>query len=222
MARPLEAIELRLLGGFAVRVGGCEVAEAAFERRKAQSLLKLLSLQKGYRLHRDQVLEALWPTLSPLAALSQLYKAVHQARAALASAGLGLPPEELLALKGEVLSLQAPGGVISDLEAFEAQARLALASGQIGQLEQALASYDELLPADRYEDWTLERREALQELQVRLSLALGQARLTQGLLAEATEAFRTVLNLDPAHEEAHRGLIPFYANSFVLGHQWNR
>ncbi|MFM9419142.1 ATP-binding protein [Thermus scotoductus] len=211
MARPLEAIELRLLGGFAVRVGGCEVAQAAFERRKAQSLLKLLSLQKGYRLHRDQVLEALWPTLSPPAALSQLYKAVHQARAALASAGLGLPPEELLALKGEVLSLQAPGGVISDLEAFEAQARVALASGQITQLEQALASYDELLPADRYEDWTLERREALQELQVRLSLALGQARLTQGLLAEATEAFRTVLKLDPAHEEAHRGLMQIYA-----------
>lgn len=211
MSTPLEAIELRLLGGFAVRVGGLEVAEAAFERRKARSLLKLLALQKGYRLRRDEALEALWPALSPPAALSQLYKAVHQARAALASVGSGISPEELLALKDEVLSLQAPGGVKSDLEAFEAQAKAALASRRIDQLERALAAYGELLPADRYEDWTLQRREALQELQARLFLALGQAQLTQGQLAEATEAFRAALELDPAHEEAHRGLMQIYA-----------
>ncbi|WP_036219747.1 hypothetical protein, partial [Calidithermus chliarophilus] len=118
MSTPLEAVELRVLGGFAVRVGGLEVAEEAFERRKARSLLKLLALREGYRLRRDEALEALWPALSPPAALSQLYKAVHQARAALASVSPAVSPEGLLTLKDEVLALQAPGGVRSDLEAF--------------------------------------------------------------------------------------------------------
>lgn len=211
MSTPLEAVELRVLGGFAVRVGGLEVAEEAFERRKARSLLKLLALREGYRLRRDEALEALWPALSPPAALSQLYKAVHQARAALASVSPAVSPEGLLTLKDEVLALQAPGGVRSDLEAFEAQAKAALAGRRAEALERALAAYGELLPADRYEEWTLERREALQELQAALLLALGEARLALGQLAEAAEAFRALLELDPAREEAHRGLMQVYA-----------
>ncbi|WP_460172444.1 ATP-binding protein [Thermus sp. FJN-A] len=199
------------MGGFAVRVGGLQLAEGAFERRKARSLMKLLALQKDHRMPRDQALEILWPDLSPPAALSQLYKAVHQVRAALASVNPGLPPEELLAFRDEVLVLQAPGGVSTDLEAFVTQAKEALALGRIDLVEQAVAAYSELLPTDRYEDWTQERREALQELQISLLLALGQGRLAQGQAQEATEAFRAALELDPAQEEAHRGLMQAYA-----------
>jgi hypothetical protein len=53
--------ELRiwLLGGFRVRVGSREVDPAAWRLREAKSLVKLLALTSGHRLHREQVMEGL-------------------------------------------------------------------------------------------------------------------------------------------------------------------
>ena len=64
-------LEVDLLGGFAVRVDGRSVPATAFARRRARTLLKLLALQPGYRLHRDQVLDLLWPDLDARAATGQ-------------------------------------------------------------------------------------------------------------------------------------------------------
>ena len=41
------------------------------------ALVKLLALAPGYRLHREQVMDALWPDLAPEAAAGNLRKAVH-------------------------------------------------------------------------------------------------------------------------------------------------
>jgi DNA-binding SARP family transcriptional activator len=73
-------VTLRVLGGFSVSVGGEKVPESAFSRKKARALLKLLAIQPGCRLHRDQAIDVLWPDLEPQAALAQLYKAVHHIR----------------------------------------------------------------------------------------------------------------------------------------------
>lgn len=57
---------IRLLGGFRVCLGSCEVPDSAFARRKSKSLLKLLALQVGHRLHREQTIEALLGTVMGL------------------------------------------------------------------------------------------------------------------------------------------------------------
>jgi DNA-binding SARP family transcriptional activator len=106
------SIYLSLLGGFSVRLDSREVPEAAFARRKARSLLKLLALRPGYQLHRYQAMDLLWPNLSPRAAAAQLYKAVHHIRQAFATVYPELLPDALLEIRGEVLSLKAPGGYI--------------------------------------------------------------------------------------------------------------
>jgi DNA-binding SARP family transcriptional activator len=148
-------LEIRLLGGFGVRLGQFEVPDSAFVRRKPKSLLKLLALQSGNRMHRDQIIETLWAGLQPLGGAAQLYKAVHQARKALLVAGAGILPETILVLKDEELRLKSPGGVRTDVERFLTLARVALASRDRAALEQALAAYEgDLLPTDLYEDWT--------------------------------------------------------------------
>lgn len=203
---------IRLLGDFGVRLGGSAVPDSAFARRKPKSLLKLLALQSGNRLHREQVIEALWPGLSPLSAAAQLYKAVHQARKALLAAGSGMAPEALLVVKGEELRLEAPGGVQTDVEEFQSLARRALQGRDRAELEQALAAYSgDLLPTDLYEDWTLMPRETLREQATALQLALGEVRLEAGELPQALEAFQRTLQLDPLCERAHRGLMQVYA-----------
>jgi len=203
---------LRLLGGFAVRLGTEEVPDAAFTRRKPKSLLKLLALQPGQRLHREQAIEWLWAGHPPQSAAAQLYKAVHQARKALGVAGSGIAPEEMLRLRDQELRLEAPGGVETDVEIFTALARRALALRQQAALEAALVVYPgDLLPTDLYEEWTQEPREELREQATALATALGEVRLEADELPEALEAFGQALRLDPLEEAAHRGILRVYA-----------
>jgi hypothetical protein len=54
-------VEIDLLGGFAVRVDGRPIPATEWRRRRAASLVKLLSLAPCQTLHREQVIDALWP-----------------------------------------------------------------------------------------------------------------------------------------------------------------
>ena len=76
-------VEIAMLGTFSVAVARAPVAADAWSRRGAASLVKLLALAEGRSLHREQVIDALWPTVPPDAALPRLHKAAHYARRAL-------------------------------------------------------------------------------------------------------------------------------------------
>jgi hypothetical protein len=57
-----------LLGGFRVSVGSRTITQDAWRLRKAATLVKLLALTPGHRMHREQAMEALWPEASRRAA----------------------------------------------------------------------------------------------------------------------------------------------------------
>src|SRR5262245_56666262 len=82
-------LEVRLLGGFAVAVDGQPLPAATWQRKRVAGLLKLLALAPSHRLHREQLLEALWPALDPAAADNNLRFTLHEARTRLAAAGAG-------------------------------------------------------------------------------------------------------------------------------------
>ena len=54
-------VEIDLLGGFAVRVDGQPVPPGEWRRRHAVALVKLLALAPRRTVHREQVVDALWP-----------------------------------------------------------------------------------------------------------------------------------------------------------------
>ena len=74
------AVRIRLLGGFALAVDGELVAEGTWRLRKARTLVKLLALAPGQRLHREQVIELLWPDRASAAAANNLHQGAHVAR----------------------------------------------------------------------------------------------------------------------------------------------
>ena len=76
-------VAITLLGGFRVSVGGVAIADDAWGRRSAAALVKLLSLAPGRRLHREQVIDALWPEIEVGDAGPRLHKAAHFARRSL-------------------------------------------------------------------------------------------------------------------------------------------
>lgn len=212
LATERTALRLTVLGEFSVWLGQRLVPEMAFARRKALSLLKVLALRPGYHLHREQVLDILWPDLPADSAGTQLYKAIYHARQAFASVEPPDPPETLLQLHGDVLSLTAPGGVSSDLAGFEALASQALKTRDVDLLHQAAGCYGgDLLPADLYEAWATERRDSLREQFNDLLVELGEVYLASGALAEAADVLRQAVARDAKREDAHRGLMLVYA-----------
>jgi DNA-binding SARP family transcriptional activator len=72
--------EIDLLGGFAVRVDGRPIPAMEWRRRQAASLVKLLALAPHRTLHREQVIDALWPGAAIDDAGPWLHKAEHFAR----------------------------------------------------------------------------------------------------------------------------------------------
>jgi len=64
-----------LLGGFEVRIEGIPVPVDAWRSRRAADLVKLLALDSTHQLHREQVMDLLWPELGMEAAGANLRKA---------------------------------------------------------------------------------------------------------------------------------------------------
>ena len=117
----LEAIRIRLLGGFKVTVGARNIEEGAWNLRKAANLVKLLALAVGNRLHREQLMYTLWPELGISAASNNLHQTVHTARLTFdLSMGSGY-----LASRDESLVLCPESALWVDVDAFEEAARTA-------------------------------------------------------------------------------------------------
>jgi predicted ATPase len=163
-------LAVRLLGGFAARRGADPVAGSVWRLRKGRELVKLLALAPRHQLHREQLMDTLWPELDSAAAANNLNQVVHVARRALGS--------EAIVLGGELLRLAAE----VDVDAFELAAQHARRAGTAGAYRAALALYGgELLPENRYDDWASGRREELELLREDLErelAACGDGRLS--------------------------------------------
>jgi predicted ATPase len=155
-------VAIKLLGGFHATRGGEPIAPSVWRLRKGRELVKILSLAPGHRLHREQLLEALWPDLDALAGANNLHQVVHVARRALGSGAIELR-DELLTLRASV-----------DVDEFESAAKQARHSGSAGAHRAALSLYGgELLPENRYDDWASARREAIEDLRAELEEEMG-------------------------------------------------
>jgi predicted ATPase/DNA-binding SARP family transcriptional activator len=206
------SLRVYLLGGFAVSVAGRRLPDDAWSLRRAAALVKLLALAPGHRLPRDQIVDALWPDADPAAAANSLHRALYVARRALEpTAARG---SAYLRLAGDVLSLQAPGGLWVDVDAFTVAASAARRDRDPAAYWTAVERYTgDLLPDDAYEDWAADRRETLRQEHVALLLALANVCREQGEPEQAIAALRRLVAHEPAHEAAHRGLMRLYAEA---------
>jgi predicted ATPase/DNA-binding SARP family transcriptional activator/tetratricopeptide (TPR) repeat protein len=181
----LGRVRIRLLGGFGVERDGAPVAAQEWRLRKARTLVKLLALAPGQRLHREVLLETLWPGKDAAAALNNLHQALHVARRALAGEG---DTGDLLKLRDDVVALHVGGLVDVDVREFESLR---------DEPRKAIAKYSgDLLPEDRFEPWAADRREELRRLYCELLVDVGEP-----------ETLARALAIDPLHERAVRGVM---------------
>ncbi|WP_426592597.1 ATP-binding protein [Cellulomonas sp. McL0617] len=182
------SVSVRLLGGFDVVVDGVPVPPDAWSRRQAASLVKVLALAPGHRLHREQVIEALWPGSSIESGGPRLHKVAHYARRALGG------DLEAVLLRNDMVALLPEQDLTVDVEEVRRHGQHALHEGSS---ELAIAALEEdrgpLLPEDRYEPWAHDARESVALLHLDL--------------LRLAERWEQVLDLDPADEPAHLALV---------------
>jgi DNA-binding SARP family transcriptional activator len=204
-------LRVRLLGGFRVQPAAAGQAVSDWPRRSAKTLVKLLAVQPGHALHREQVIDVLWPKVDAESALNSFGKALHVARRALEPQLLRRQDSAYLRLADGMVVLNTQH-VAVDTDEFEQLAEDALRGGKIAAYEAAFGAYGgELLPEDRYESWCSERRSALAELHIRLLFGIAEALERRGSYSEAADRLRDVLQRDPTREAVHRHLMLLYA-----------
>jgi DNA-binding SARP family transcriptional activator len=210
--RTVQPLRVKLLGGFRVeRVGAPGLPVCIWQRRSAKRLTKLLATHPRHALHREQILEILWPDVDLESALNSFGKALHAARRAVEPELLARESSAYLTLIDGMLALNTEL-VDIDADHFQRLAESALRSGDVAAYESALAADGgELLPEDRYEDWCSERRDFLAGLHVRLLLGLADAFEQSGSLSASADRLREVLQHDSTREDVHRRLMVVYA-----------
>ncbi|MFG1834524.1 ATP-binding protein [Micromonospora chersina] len=206
------SLRLCLLGGFRAERSGHLPPLDRWRRPSARTLVKLLAVSPGHRLHREQAMEVCWPEAEPAAAVRNLRVALHTARHALEPELPPRTPSSYLRTEGDLLALH-PTLVTVDLDSALDVAATALATepAPLALLEEAHARLIvELLPEDRYATWLAGTREALAVRRHRVALALAAASCAAGLPQRAVDILLPILEQDPAAEDAHAALIRAY------------
>jgi len=189
---------IRLLGTFAVEAGGADVAARPWRLRKARTVVKVLALAPEQRLHRDELLELLWPGLGAAAAANNLHQALHVARRELTETPVLLLRDGLVVLHGD-------GLVETDVRRFRALAAQAWATRELADLAAAAGAYaGDLLPEDRFEDWAAGARTDLRRMFCDLLVAHAVESVRAGRPDGAGGSLRRALEADPLHEPAVR------------------
>ncbi|MGH1492146.1 MAG: NB-ARC domain-containing protein [Acidimicrobiales bacterium] len=171
------SVRFLLLGRFELTVDGVTVGPDDFERRSGAELLQLLALAPGQRLHREQVMEALWPGAEVESAANSLRKAATFARKATSA-------PDAIVVRDQVVALFPDRHIDVDVEIIDA----ARAEDEESVAAAVEAYHGDLLPDAPYAEWAVRPRDRLHRHMVALLVA--------------TRRWDDLLALDPANEEA--------------------
>lgn len=202
-------VRIQCLGGFSVQVDRKTVPEG-WKRQQAKQLLKLLCCAPGHTVHREAVLEYLLPDTDPKKAKAALRVLLFVVRRVLDEGRARDDADRYIETIGEFLRLRS-SRILLDIDRFEEAARTALRTRREADAEVARALYTgPLLPTDPYEEFTLDRREELARLYIRvlemLSLELERA----GRYDRTASVLRDILAADATREDIHRRLMAIY------------
>jgi DNA-binding SARP family transcriptional activator len=108
---------MRLLGHFELRIAG-QTVDLSVIRPRVRTLLRFLSMHVDTPVHREAIVEALWPEAEPTAAARNLHVAVASLRRVL-EPGASRGGFRLVRREGDAYQLSLPPGSHIDLVGFE-------------------------------------------------------------------------------------------------------
>jgi len=204
-------LHIYALGDFAVVRGDAPVE---LGQHQARDLLAILICAQG-PVHRDKLIEWLWPHLSEERALSTLYSTVYTLRQRLEPGRTHSAALSFVRSDGEAYRLDWQRDDFLDVSEFMRRAQFALqavpAETRLERLQAAEAAYTgPFLPQWPYADWAAVCRAEVEEAYQAVASDLAGAYADAGQTTAAVALYRRLLVLDPERETWHRGLMEIF------------
>jgi DNA-binding SARP family transcriptional activator len=192
----------------------------SWERVQAETVVKLLLVRRaagGRAVSPDELIEWLWPESDPESGRKKLLPLLCNARHTLEP---DIEPRDsnfiLRSSAGYYFDLS--GDVTWDVRDFRQLARDGAAQQQTGDLEVAIRAYEaardlylgDFLAEDRYAPWAIPQRRAFQNEYRDLLARLAEDYAALGRNADAIQAGRAALEVDPLLESAYRQLMRYH------------
>ncbi|GLZ80331.1 hypothetical protein Afil01_51380 [Actinorhabdospora filicis] len=194
------------LGGFQAFRDGVPLDFTAVKPR-ARALLRLLAIHAGSPVHRDVLVDALWPTLPPAAATHSLHVAVSSLRRLL-EPGVDRGAHRIVVREGDSYRLMLPADGYCDVVEFRRAVTESRRTRTPGGLRAVLLAYTgELLPGDGAAEWVVREREDLRRAAADTAAGLASMELAAGDAAAAAVAAERCVSVDRYHDEGWRLLI---------------
>ena len=214
----LEGLNINMFGEFRVWRGEDLIERKEWGSQKTRPLLKLLLTRPGHAFSRDEIIEALWPGVSPEAGERSLRAAVSQLRRV-------LEPDLERGSGSHYILSQSPGysfdessGAWIDTREFEKHLDRAEAARQDERLVEAVNEYQEalelvqgeFLEEDPYEEWAISARDHWREQRLAALSALAECHALRGHYTEAIEICDRALALDRHRDDLYRQLMLYH------------
>ncbi len=208
---PRTRLEVRTLGRFALLCGCGALPHARWPRKQALTLVKILVTLRGRPVHRERLIECLWPDVEERQGRERLKVTVYFLRRELRRAGLD---GDILETSGESYLL-VPDRLQVDADLFEERIERARRLASSGRGAAARTLYEEAeglyrgdyLEEDLYADWCAEERERLREVYLDALGQLADLCAAGGDHAAAVHVCRKALAQEPCRESFHRALM---------------
>jgi DNA-binding SARP family transcriptional activator len=208
-------VQIRCFGRFELSRNGTVVHH--WRRRAAERLLKLL-LVNGRRVHRDVLLDVLWPDVPNKSSIRGLRVTLHALRRAITQLAPERQPMDLIRAEGDTYVLNTEGMWV-DSEAFDEHFSAGLRYERLGKPALAVREYcaaealyrDDFLVEDLYEDWTVLPREDLKDKYLLILTRLSQYNMAALDLDGCIRRSHALLAKEPCREDAYQRLMQCYA-----------
>ncbi len=206
-------IPLRIfaLGPFALAVSGKGLNVEDWKRKKAITVLKCLISNLNKPVHRERLIEWIWPDADPDKSWARLKVTVSYLRQALREGGANA---DIIETKGQSYLLRSNMVWIDSSEfcTLVSKGREMLRvndlAGAKKQLEDAESLYrGEFIEDEPYADWCIIERERLREIYLELLDSLASCYTETGDYTTAARICRSALSSDPCRENFIRTLM---------------
>lgn len=212
----IQPLRVFTLGRFGLAAAGAGLDVDNWRRQQAVVLLKILVSQLGRPVHRERLIELLWPEADIESGWKRLKVVVSYLRDQLRAGGA---PEKTIETVGQSYLLRRDTvWVDSDIfDSLVAKGRALLKEGnqrdaQV-RFEEAASLYrGDYLEGMPYADWCAEERSRLREVYLDLLAGMTKNYAEQGLFMEAVQVCRTALYNDPCRESFLRALLENLVN----------
>ena len=211
----LPQLKIRCFGHFELMLGEQDLPRSAFPRRDAITLLKMLVLRAGKQVHRERLIDWLWPGAGGASGVNRLHGVVHALRGVIEPHASERRWKYLLN-EGDTYSFSPADSTFVDLIRFQEYLSLArrdqrdtgFAPQVAHYLEQAVELYrGDLFEDDEAPEWCDVERIALQREFVEALASLARIYSTLGEAKRAIDVLRRALSYDPGREDLHHDLI---------------